>query len=327
VTNPHKPTPQKLSYTWRKVETTFNLQKESPIGSLFAGFQADRLVKNVSHKTMSLYETAWKFFAEGLDTLTVNEKGMCDERMLLYASKLAIAQAKLKKRDISPVSINIYIRVLNTFFNYLHDEKVLTNKVKLPYMEEPTGDRREIFRDDEVARYIQFRPRTFNQKRVWCIGMCMLDCGIRIDEALSLTPDDVDLQSELLRIVGKGNKQRFVPISKHFRALLYRHMQTVAPKFHYVFGTHNGTKVIQENACRDLRVVEKKCGIRPLSFHSFRHTFATGYLRRGGDIYKLQQILGHSDLKTTAIYLHLAAEYVTEGHDSVSSLMPIRKRA
>ena len=102
-------------------------------------------------------------------------------------------------------------------------------------------------------------------------------------------------------------------------------MRTNAPDFVYVFGTHTGKQMIQENASRDLRVVKRKCGVRPLSFHSFRHTFATGFLRRGGNIYKLQQIMGHADLKTTAVYLHLAAEYVTEGHDAFTSLTPIRK--
>ncbi|MGA2135695.1 MAG: tyrosine-type recombinase/integrase [Bryobacteraceae bacterium] len=302
-------------------------EKPSKIGVLFSSFEMDRLVKNVSPKTLNIYESAWAFFGPVLDRMLVPDDRKLNGRELLSHSKVAIAQAKMQGRKISPVSINIYIRVLNTFFNYLQDEGRSSEKTKLAYQEQPTGDRREFFRDDEVLKFQQFRPKTFNQKRAWCIGMCMLDSGVRIDEALSLMPSDVDFGSELLKILGKGNKTRFVPISKIFRAILYRHMLTVAPDFAYVFGTHTGTKMIQENASRDLRVVEKKCGIRPLSFHSFRHTFATGYLRRGGDIYKLQQIMGHADLKTTTVYLHLAAEYVTEGHDAVSSLTPIRRRA
>lgn len=294
----------------------------------------DRLVKNVATKTLILYETAWKFFGPQWDKVSVNlklklkgEAREREERRLIDSCKISMAKAKIEGRKISPVSINIYIRVANTFFSFLREENIIQSKLKLPYIEQPTGDRREIFRDDEVTKFQGFRPRTFNQKRAHTIGLCMLDCGIRVDEALSLTPDDVIWQSNTLRIVGKGNKTRYVPISSTFRAILYRHTKSTAPNFVYVFGCHTGSKMTQENATRDLRVVERKCGIRLLSFHSFRHTFATGYLRRKGDIYKLQQILGHADLKTTAVYLHLAAEYVTDGHDSFTSLAPIRKKA
>jgi integrase/recombinase XerD len=305
-------------------------QKVSQIGDLYSTFQMDRLVKNVSVKTLELYETAWKFFGQEWDRQKLNLKSKGAERereelRLLESCKISIAKAKLSGRKLSPVSQNIYIRVANTFFNFLHEEGIFKSKLKLTFIEQPTGDRREIFLDEEVIKFQAFKPRTFNQRRVHTIGLTMLDSGVRVAEALSLTPDAVIWESNLLKIVGKGNKTRYVPISSGLRAILYRYMKTIAPDFVYVFGCHTGTQMIQENASRDLRVVEKKCKIRPLSFHSFRHTFATGYLRRGGDIYKLQQILGHADLKTTSIYLHLAAEYVAKGHDSVSSLTPMRK--
>lgn len=303
--------------------------KESQIGYLYTTFQMDRLVKNVSEKTLILYETAWKFFAPTLDRLKLNLrlKGEALEReegVLMNSCQIAIAKAKLEQRKISPVSINIYIRVINTFFNFLRETKIIKTNLKLKYVEQPSGQRRELFRDAEVLKFQNFKPKTFNQKRAWAIGMCMLDSGMRIQEALSITPDDVNMESQIIKVVGKRNKTRYVPIGTAFRAHLYRHMKLTAPDFGYVFGTHTGTKMIQANASRDLRVVEKKCGIRPLSFHSFRHTFATGYLRRNGDIYRLKEILGHADLKTTAVYLHLAAEYITKGHDAVSSLTPIR---
>ncbi|HLG95601.1 MAG TPA: tyrosine-type recombinase/integrase [Bryobacteraceae bacterium] len=305
-------------------------RKASQIGELYSTFQMDRLVKNVSVKTLELYETAWKFFGPEWDhqKLNLKTKGEAREReelRLLESCKISIAKAKLSGRKLSAVSQNIYIRVANTFFNFLHEEDIFKAKLKLAFIEQPTGDRREIFRDEEVIKFQAFKPRTFNQRRVHTIGLTMLDSGVRIAEALNLTPDDVIWESSLLKIVGKGNKTRYVPISSGFRAILYRYMRTVAPDFVYVFGCHTGTQMIQENASRDLRVVEKKCKIRSLSFHSFRHTFATGYLRRGGDIYKLQQILGHADLKTTSVYLHLMAEYVAKGHDAVSSLTPMRK--
>jgi site-specific recombinase XerD len=304
-------------------------QKISQLGDLFSTFQMDRLVNNVSPKTLELYENAWEFFGPDLDKIRFDLKGkkgddlMKAERVVLDTLKLARAKAKLEERAITPISINIYGRVMNTFLRFLQSEGIFTNRFVLEPLQEETGDRREFFRDDEILKLQNYRPKSFNQIRAWTIAMCMLDTGVRVDEALSLVPDDVDMHSEVITILGKGNKRRVVPMSKMFRLLLFRYTQKTAPGFTYVFGTNKGTKTSQRNALRDIGVVERKAGIRKLSWHSFRHTFATGFLRRGGDIYKLQRILGHADLKTTSVYLHMVKEYFTTGHDQVSSLAPM----
>ena len=156
------------------IGTTLTLQKDTPIGSLFSAFQMDRLVKNVSKKTLELYETAWKFFGPSLEAIQPQSKqrlGEREERALLTGCKLAIAKAKMLSREISPVSINIYVRVMNTFFNHLYEERILQNKIKLPLVEQPTGDRREIFTDAEIETFKAFKPKTFNQKRAHSIGL------------------------------------------------------------------------------------------------------------------------------------------------------------
>ncbi len=293
-------------------------QKLSQVGDLFTTFQMDRLVNNVSAKTLELYENSWKFFGPDLDTVRLdlkNKKGddlMKAERVVLDTMKLARAKAKLQERAITPISINIYGRVMNTFLRFLQTEGIFTNRFVLEPLQEETGDRRgssSVMTKSSSSR--DYRPKSFNQSRAWTIAMCMLDTGVRVDEALSLVLDDVDMHSEVITILGKGNKKRVVPMSSMFRVLLFRYTQKTAPGFTYVFGTSKGTQTSQRNALRDIGVVERKAGIRELSWHSYRHTFATGFLRRGGDIYKLQRILGHADLKTTSVYLHMVKEYFT----------------
>ena len=105
----------------------------------------DRLVKNVSLKAMELYETVWKFFGPEWDHLKLNLKGKGEERqreeqIFLNSCKISLAKAKLSGRKISPVSQNIYIRVANTFFNFLFEEGIFKSKLKLPFIEEPAGD-------------------------------------------------------------------------------------------------------------------------------------------------------------------------------------------
>jgi integrase/recombinase XerD len=309
--------------------------KTSQIGDHYSTFQFAKLIDNVSPKTLELYENAWKFFGPELDKVklvTTDTKGkrlkgdelMRSERVVLDAMKVARVKAVMSKRKISPLSINIYGRVMQTFLNWLKSEGILTNSFVLPPLETETGDRRECFREDEVTKFHKYKPTSFNQIRAWTIAECMLDTGVRVDEALNITPDDVDFHSEVIRIIGKGKKHRVVPMSTMFRQILYRYMNKTAPGQPYVFGTLVGSKLSQRNALRDIGVVERKAGVRELSWHSYRHTFATGFLRRGGNIAKLQRILGHADLKTTNVYLHMLTDYFTVGHDAVSSLAPVR---
>ena len=236
----------------------------------------------------------------------------------------AIDERQSGPRPVSPITINLYLRVVNTFLRWLRvEDEYLQFPWKVKELEVPTGDRREIFSDDDVLALQKYKPASFSQTRAWTIAMLMLDCGIRIEEALSLTVADIDYDSDILRIVGKGNKQRHVPISLSkpiLNKFITKHMPSKAK---YVFGTASGRMMSQRNALRDLAVAQRAAKMTPHSWHSFRHTFASGYLRRGGTVDRLQRILGHADLRTTSIYLHLGNEYLTDEHEAHSSLTPI----
>jgi integrase len=155
----------------------------------------------------------------------------------------------------------------------------------------------------------------------------MLGNGMRIDEALSLTKPDINFHDDMIRIEhGKGNKTRHVPIPLALKPLLHRYIdKTMPPTAKYVFGTANGTPLSQRNALRDIGVVLRKAKVRQLSWHCFRHTFATGYLMRGGPIHKLQKFLGHARMETTLVYLHMAESHYMQDHDDYSSLTPLRR--
>ena len=313
--------------------------KPGDIGMWFNRFMLERRFQRVSPKTLECYENSYKFFAPVLDTLKINfndPKGnrwtgpslQFREEALSDALKDKVESELRSAHSLSPTSINIYVRVMNTFLNWLVAEKIFENKFRLRPVKEPTGERRQVFTDDEVERLIKYKPKSFNQHRAWTIAICMLDTGVRIDEALSIQTPDVDFNSDLIFIAtGKGEKSGHVPVSEMFRPILYRYMTRTQPEQSaFVFGTTKGTKMSQRNALRDIRVVERAAGVRSLSWHCYRHTMATGYLRRGGNIYKLQRILRHADIRTTQKYLHLATDFITEGHEAFSSLAPIKSR-
>lgn len=152
----------------------------------------------------------------------------------------------------------------------------------------------------------------------------MIDTGVRIDEALSLRRDDVDFDSLLIRVKGKGKKQRFVPFSLELRKSLYKFLSN--HRFELVFCTRNGTKYSYVNSWRDFRILASKLGIDGLrvSPHTLRHTFARNYLRQGGNVFYLCKALGHTNIQTTKQYIEVETEDLRETHLKTSILSRLR---
>jgi integrase/recombinase XerD len=323
-----------LHMAYRPAKKIHLSQKHGILGEAFTRFEGDKRIKKVSHRTIELYEYAWKFFAAHLEPfgqMTGDEDTDFEsptrkqwEKRIVTRINAAILERDESDDPVSPVTVNTYLRVINTFLKWLKDEdESLKFKWKVASLEVPTGQRREIFTDEEVSKLLKFKPKSFNQTRAWTIAMVMLDCGIRIEEALTLTIQDIDWDGDLLTIIGKGNKLRRVPIAAS-KSILHRFVSKHMPQTaKYIFGTRTGKIMSQRNSLRDIGVVQRKSGVRDLSWHCYRHTFATGYLRRGGRIDKLQRILGHADIKTTMVYLHMEPSYVTEDHENFSSLTPM----
>jgi integrase/recombinase XerD len=164
-----------------------------------------------------------------------------------------------------------------------------------------------------VRALVSFQPKGFAETRLHVLILTLLDTGCRIEEALTATDGSVDLENLLLTVMGKGSKERKIPFSLELRKSLYRfqHLKTKQeiPRG-MLFCTRSGTRLSYRNTYRDLKAHCEALGIEGprISPHTLRHTFATNYLKRGGDIYKLCRILGHTDIRTTEIYLHLSPE-------------------
>ena len=153
----------------------------------------------------------------------------------------------------------------------------------------------------------------------------LLDTGLRIEEALSLQRDQLDLENLLVKVKGKGEKHRIVPMSFELRKVLYRWLSRHESS--RIFPTVQGRRLTQRKLLRDLKLLGKKLGVNGVrvSFHTFRHTFAVNYLRSGGNLFYLSKILGHSSVTTTERYLQsLGVEDLRAVHDRLSLLSNAR---
>lgn len=133
----------------------------------------------------------------------------------------------------------------------------------------------------------------------------MYACGLRIGEARFLRPQDIDAKRMLISVVGKGNKQRFVPMTPALLQEL-RRVWRLHRNPDWVFATRaNGNPVYAKTVGIALKSAAMLTGIRDVTSHVFRHSFATRLLEEGADTSSVQILLGHEDLQTTQTYLHI----------------------
>ena len=277
---------------------------------LFEQFVRERrFLKNVTVKTEAWYLQSWNAVANGLrpdDPLP--PKSYWTEQI-----------AQLRQRGVSAVAVNTYTRAINAFLHWAHDEGHTPERVRIPRLKEPQKVLATLTASD-VERLLRWKHRGFAGHRSHAFTCLLLDTGMRADEALSLRRSDVDLDNLLLRVHGKGQKQRVVPMSLELRRVLFRWLGK--HEYDLVFPTRDGVKQRQRNALRDFKRMGRAAGVSGVrfSFHTMRHTFAVNYIRNGGDVFRLQRILGHSTLEMTRRYVNLQTEDLQAVHDKLSLL-------
>jgi integrase/recombinase XerD len=146
-------------------------------------------------------------------------------------------------------------------------------------------------------------------------------CGLRVSELVNVTTDQVNLTQGVVRLVGKGNKERLVPLGEEAIDWLQRYISESRPELagqtsaRQLFITRRGGGMTRQAFWHRLRHHAVKSGInKSLSPHTLRHAFATHLLNNGADLRVVQMLLGHSDLSTTQIYTHVARERLKDLH-------------
>ncbi len=145
--------------------------------------------------------------------------------------------------------------------------------------------------------------------------------GLRVSELVGLRPGEVNLQQGLVRIRGKGGKERLVPLGEEAQAWLVRYLREGRPALvarqeaETIFVSNRGRPITRQAFWYRIKAHAAAAGIhKPLSPHTLRHAFATHLLNHGADLRVVQMLLGHSDLSTTQIYTHVARARLQELH-------------
>ena len=228
---------------------------------------------------------------------------------------------RMRESGLKATSCNCRLRAIKAYVRWAGLETAIP-RLKEPQQELPTFDSKSI------DRLMKWRPRSTPQHRLHLLISVLLDIGARIDEVLSLRWVDVDFDNLLVLVHGKGRKDRRVPMSLELRKRLFQYQRRVQDENQrdvssdLVFGTRGGTKQQRRNVLRDVKNRCRELGFEPpaRTLHAFRHTFATNYLRRGGNVFLLQRALGHSSLEMTRRYAHLQTSDLSAVHERLTLL-------
>lgn len=180
------------------------------------------------------------------------------------------------------------------------------------------------YKPEHLKKLIHYKPKTNAKRRLHTLILTLLDTGLRVEEALTIRSADLDWDNMLIKVTGKGNKERMVPFSYELRKVLWRYKNS--GQFDLFFASRNGSKMMRRNVLRDFKLLCKALGFEavPRSIHALRHTFAVNYLRNGGSVFHLQKALGHSSLEMSRRYANLLTEDLQAMQQKVSLLQRLR---
>jgi integrase/recombinase XerD len=278
-------------------------------------FLLSRKIANCGERTIESYRDRLRKFAEFCKLRNEKPRTISKETILAYLN------ARLKQ--VRPQTVNCELRHIRAFFRWLYSEGFREDdptrdiqKLKEPtYYPRTLSDEQVIAIVNEISKEIN----SFLGLRDLTLVCLLLDTGVRISEALNMTISDVDLASGFIRVVGKGSKERFVPIGDSMKVLLQRYLMrrmAIRNAGDRLFITTLGTPLDRQYVRRRLVKWAKQAGITGVrvSPHTFRFTFVRKWLQSGGDSLVLQRILGHSSPAMTAYYARLFATDLQAAH-------------
>jgi integrase/recombinase XerC/integrase/recombinase XerD len=234
---------------------------------------------------------------------------------------------------LSTSTVHGHIRTLRAFFGWLVREGIsetnIAKDLKPPKLVKKVVS---ILSDEEIVTILNtLNLHNHSQVRNKTIFILLLDTGLRIGELINLKMEDVHLNDGYLKVIGKGKKERMVPMGTKAQRELQRYIFRYRPKPAYtsinnVFLSVYG-KPLTENSIKLMFArLARISGVNRLHAHLCRHTFATRFLINGGDVFTLQQILGHSTLEMVRNYITLASSHVAIQHQRYSPMDRISLR-
>lgn len=270
----------------------------------------------LSKNTLASYQTDLKLFAKwlfvnNLDLISFSDDHLQDYLSVRYANRY------------SERSTARFLSTLRRFCAYAIEENLIesdpTAKIALPKLRKPLP---HSLSESEVELLLDAPDR---QTDIGTRDIAMIELmyasGLRVSELINIQFSQLSLQQGVVRVMGKGSKERLVPFGDVALAEIERYIRSARGNYlgdqtsDYLFVSSRGSKMTRQTFWYRIKHYSKLTTIKTkLSPHTLRHAFATHLLSHGADLRTLQLLLGHSDLSTTQIYTHIAKERLQQIH-------------
>ncbi len=290
------------------------IEKESALHKwIYAYIQECRVERQLSPHTTKNYQRQLSVVAQQLQI--DNWQALTPQiakRILLQASKDGLA----------PRTINLRLTVLRNFCRYLVKKKLLPhNPIDAIHSVKQNKPLPKCLNVDEVTSLVSFEGDDFLTLRDKCIVELLYGCGLRLSELTQLNYHDIS-DDGTLRVTGKGNKQRILPIGRKAQKALQEYID-VRPECVAIeqepalFVSIRKTRLSNRQVATRLEKWAKHQTLyQKISPHTLRHSFATHILESSNDLRGVQELLGHANLSTTQVYTHLNFQHLSEVYDN-----------
>ena len=275
-----------------------------------------RIEKGLSNNSIEAYGRDVKKLIEYLEVnhISLSPISISDEEVKQFMYETA--------KELNARSQARLLSGLRNFFNYLIFEDYRNNNptslIEAPKIGRKLPDTLAIKEIDKLIDNIDLSTNEGERNRT--IIETLYSCGLRVSELINLKISDLFFDEGFIRVLGKGNKQRFVPINIQtqkyitlYQTAIRNHMKIQKGFEDTLFLNRRGKNLTRVMIFTIVKNLAEKAGIhKNISPHTFRHSFATHLLERGANLLAIQQMLGHESITTTEIYMHLDKRYLKE---------------
>ena len=279
-------------------------------------FETDlKYVKNYSNNTVMAYISDLKAFLTYLNGKDITK--VDTDTIRTYLKKINNKSEKSIARNITSIRM---------FYDYLLKRNIIeknpTDDISSPKIGKYLPD---VLTIDEVDKLLNFKPTNNFTFRDRCILELLYSSGLRISELVSLKFENINLDDCIVKVMGKGNKERIIPLNDITVTYLTEYINKIRPNMlkktncDYVFLNNHGKVITRQAVFKMLKIRAEKANIKKdISPHTLRHSFATHMLQSGASLRFIQELLGHRDVATTEIYTHIANELLKKDYKDLN---------